>query len=499
MSSLLLSEVHLPGHVDVHDVLIQDGLIVAVHPAGTSLVGTITADQVERVSADGRWLIPGLWDHHVHFDQWAQVSRRLDLSAAGSAAEAAHLVARWIEAKADELDLPIVGYGFRDALWSDAPALDVLDPITGDRPAVLVSADLHSAWLNTAALNRFGHAGHPTGLLREDVAMAVLSRVSAVSDEVSDAWAAAAADQAARRGVVGVVDLERPIALETWRRRITAGQRSLRVRSGVWAEVLDDAIGRGLRTGQSIDGTDGLLQVGPMKVITDGSLNTRTAYCHDSYPGLTGNPNGLLLVPPGELIELLRHAAEHGFRCAVHAIGDQANSLALQAFSESGAVGSIEHAQLLDQADVGRFAELGVVASVQPEHALDDRDVADRLWAGRTGRAFMLRSLLDAGAVLALGSDAPVAPLDPWISLSAAVARTRDGRPAWHPEQSITPAEALSASVAESSRQPIAIAVGDVADLVLCEADPLATEPMALRTMPVWATLLGGRFTYRAD
>ena len=143
---------------------------------------------------------------------------------------------------------------------------------------------------------------------------------------------------------------------------------------------------------------------------------------------------------------LLRRATAAGLDCAVHAIGDRANTLALDAFAATGARGRVEHAQLLGPADLARFAELGLVASVQPEHAVDDRDVADRYWAGRTHRAFAYRSLLDAGAELVLGSDAPVAPLDPWITLAAAVHRSADGRPSWHPEQEIPLDVALAAS-----------------------------------------------------
>ncbi len=271
---------------------------------------------------------------------------------------------------------------------------------------------------------------------------------------------------------------------------------SLRVVSSVWPSHLSDPIARGLRTGDVLPGTDGLLTMGPLKVVTDGSLNTRTAYCHDPYPGLAGTeyPCGMLLVPPGELEPLLRRAREAGLDCAVHAIGDHANSLALDAFAATGARGRVEHAQLLARADLGRFAELGVVASVQPEHAVDDRDVADHYWAGRTHRAFAYRSLLDAAAVLVLGSDAPVAPLDPWVTLAAAVHRSGDERPSWHPEQEIT----LGAAVAASAGAAGPIVVGRVADLVVTELDPAAVGADRLRTMPVAGTMLGGRWTHRA-
>ncbi len=395
--------------------------------------------------------------------------------------------------------MPVVGYGFRDALWPDAPTREMLDEMCGGVPVVLISADLHSAWLSTAALQRFGYSDHATGLLREDAAMHVIGEVGIVDDEVADEWCRAASRAAAARGVVGIVDMERPWSLAAWQRRMTNRDRWFRVISSVWPERLDDALEQRLHTGSVIDGTGGLLTVGALKIITDGSLNTRTAFCHDAYPAAAGTDDrfGVLLVPLDELSGLMLRANGAGFECAIHAIGDAANALALQAFAHTGAHGSVEHAQLLDDADLGRFAELDVLASVQPAHALDDRDVADRYWAGRTGRAFPLRSLLDAGALLAFGSDAPVAPLDPWLAIAAAVHRTRDGRPPWHPEQEITVVEALTASM-PPGRGDVTLRVGDAADLMVLDADPFSAQPDALRTMPVAATMLAGAWTHRA-
>ncbi len=241
------------------------------------------------------------------------------------------------------------------------------------------------------------------------------------------------------------------------------------------------------------DPVGGLVEQGPLKVITDGSLNTRTAYCHDPYADLTGSlARGVLSVPPDRLVPLMAYATRHGLRCAIHAIGDAANALALDAFAQSGAAGSIEHAQLLSRADIDRFAALGVVASVQPEHAMDDRDVADRHWAGRTDRAFAFGALHRAGVRLALGSDAPVAPLDPWVAADAAVTRSRDGREPWHPEQVLDRRVALESSV---DGRGLAPSVGAPADLVILDADPLAAP---LRGMPVAGTLVAGGWSHRA-
>jgi hypothetical protein len=286
--------------------------------------------------------------------------------------------------------------------------------------------------------------------------------------------------------VVGIVDYEMAWNFETWTRRQAAGAASLRVEIGVYTEHLDRAIERGLRTG---DRLGELLTMGRFKILIDGSLNTRTAYCWDEYAGAPGE-FGILTVPADRLVELLRRASAAGIEPAVHAIGDRANSIALDAFAAVGCHGRIEHAQLLATADLPRFRALGVVASVQPDHALDDRDVAERYWSGRTDRAFPLRSLVDAGATVLLGSDAPVSSLDPWLTLAAAVGRARDGRAPWHPEQAITAAEALAASTRST------IEVGQPADLVIVESDPLTATAVELRAMPVYATLLGGRTTH---
>ena len=477
---MLLRNLRIPGTSgEPVDVLPINGVIASVAPAGGSTLGR---------DFGGLWVSPGLWDNHVHFSQWALVRQRLDVSAASSARDTAEMVARALEGASPE-PTPFVGYGFRDALWPDAPSVELLDAAAGSRPVVIVSGDLHAVWLNSAALALHGHAGHPTGLLREDAAFQVTNRIGTIADEVLDRWADDAAHAAAGRGVVGIVDLEMDWNLETWSRRIAAGSRSLRVEFGVYAQHLDRAIEAGLRTG---DRVNDLLTVGPFKVLTDGSLNTRTAYCYDEYPGREGaeESRGMLTVPPHELLPLLRKAVGAGLTPAVHAIGDHANSLALDAFAELGSGGRIEHAQLLAEKDIPRFAALGVTASVQPDHALDDRDVAEHHWAGRTDRAFALRSLLDAGAALALGSDAPVSPLDPWATAAAAVTRTRGGREPWHPEQRISTAEALAASTRST------VAVGQPADLVLTETDPLATDD--LRSVSVAATLLAGGFTFEA-
>ncbi|WP_296665459.1 amidohydrolase family protein [Demequina sp.] len=472
MHDLVLRDARLWGG-SATDIAIEGGVIVAVGP------GAARGREERRL--DGRVVLPGLWDAHVHFTQWARTLRRLDVSAARSAVDVCDAV-RSAVVPADSL---LVAFGFRWGTWAEPPTLAALDAAR-IAPTVVLSGDLHTSWVNSAAAVRLDLPG--AGLLREDAAFAAQRVLDAEPVAVHAVAAAVAA--ASARGVVGIVELEMADNVTDWTRRIDAGIDGLRVRAGFYPDMLEGRVREGARTGLTVSGSQGLLTHGPLKVITDGSLSTLTAHCMDPYPG---GGIGVQNVSPDQLVEYLRVAAAAGLQVAVHAIGDRANTIALDAFAATGAHGTIEHAQLVTVPDLHRFAPLGVTASVQPEHALDDRDVADQLWAGRTGRSFPLRALLDAGARLTLGSDAPVAPLDPWISIAAAVHRTRDHRPAWHPEQAISVEEAILASVRSS------VAPGQPADLVALDADPGAADAAVLRAMPVALTLVAGRVTHDAS
>lgn len=490
MSGLLLEGARLPGAPEAVDVLVADGVVAEVVPHGAK---TAADPAVDRIELAGRWILPGLHDRHAHLSQWAMVSRRLDLAGAASAAEAAELVRRGVDAGESE----VVGFGYRDGLWPDATSRSALDAVSGDIPVVLVAADLHACWVNSAAARRHGVTAPDDGVLREEASFRLLRELDAVADDVLDGWVADAVSRAAARGTVGVVDYEMRWNRDDWARRAAGRDLPLRVAFGIYPQHVDRAIAAGLRTGDVVPDTGGLVTVGGAKVITDGSLNTRTAWCFDPYPGLEGgeHPHGLATVTYEELVPLMQRAHAGGLAPAVHAIGDHANASVLDAFEAVGCSGSVEHAQLLRHEDVTRFARLGIVASVQPEHAMDDRDIADRYWAGRTDRAFMLAELHAAGVELALGSDAPVAPLDPWVAIAAAVGRTRDGREPWHPEQAIDVRAALAASTGGAGPE---VRVGRRADLAVVERDPYAASVEELRTMPVAATLIAGRLTHDA-
>ncbi|QCB92614.1 amidohydrolase [Cellulomonas shaoxiangyii] len=491
---LLLRRARRVGGDGLVDVLLRGGRVAALGPAGS--LGDDTVRGAEPVDLDGRRVLPGLWDAHAHLTQWALARARLDVAGATSAAHAARLVADRFATAPPGPDGLLVGQGFRDGLWPDAPTADLLDAVAGEVPVVLVSGDLHCAWASTAGLRHLGVPHRASGLVREAEWLDRMAALDRVGDAATDALVTDALRDAAARGVVGVVDLEIADNRAVWRRR-SAPDLPVRVRAAVWEQHLDAVLAEGLRTGDALDAT-GLVTQGPLKVITDGALNTRTAWCHDPYPGLRGpDAHGVLTVPPDRLVPLMARAAEHGLTCAIHAIGDAANGVALDAFAASGARGSVEHVQLVTADDVQRFAALGVMASVQPEHAMDDRDVADRYWHGRTARAFAYAALHAAGVRLALGSDAPVAPLDPWAAVDAAVTRRRDGRPAWHPEQRLDLDVALAASV---DGVPPDLRVGGPADVVVLDDDPAAllASVGSVRGTRVAGTLVGGRWTHRA-
>ncbi|WP_432562668.1 amidohydrolase [Kineococcus sp. SYSU DK003] len=471
----LLRDVRRAGRV--LDVLLADGRVAAV---GRDL--DVPSD-VERVDAGGAVLLPGLVDSHVHLTQWACARRRVDVLAATSPEE----VADTLLAQAGPGGDLVVGHGYRDALWSRPAHRDVLDARFPDRPVVVVSADLHAAWTNSAAARRFG-LDDATGVLREGPAMALLAALGQVGEQVLDRWVHEATGAAAARGVTGLVDLEYA-PVDVWIRR----QRpAVRIAAGVWPDWLEEAVAAGQRTGDPLAGDR--VTVGPVKFVVDGSLGTRTAFCHEEYPS---GGHGMLRIAPQELEPALRRATSHGLAVAVHAIGDEAVRVALDGFAAVGCTGSLEHAQQVHPADLPRFAEFGVIASIQPRHAVDDRDAVQVHWPTGVERAYPYAALHAAGAELRLGSDAPVAPLDPWDALASSVHRTVDGREPWHPEQHLPFDVALAASC--GGRR--GVFVGDVADLALVAADPSRTFAQegaeALRRTEVVATLVGGEFTHR--
>ncbi len=233
----------------------------------------------------------------------------------------------------------------------------------------------------------------------------------------------------------------------------------------------------------------------------DGTLGSQTARMLDG--------SGVQITSGEELADIVSRAARAGWPVGVHAIGDLANREALDAFESTKEVWAplglrqrIEHAQCLADEDIGRFTEIGVACSVQFSHAPSDRDLADRLWAERADGVYAFRSLLDSGALLVNGSDAPVEELDPLAGLRAGVLRTIDERPAWHPEQALRIEDALRAAtvnpawLAGDERRRGKLVPGFLADLVVLSRDPLDCPPEELETVEVVATMVGGRWVH---
>jgi predicted amidohydrolase YtcJ len=297
---------------------------------------------------------------------------------------------------------------------------------------------------------------------------------------------------AASRGVTSLHDKDGWLgAIGLWQQLERQGGLPLRVWQSTPADGLSELRASGLRSGLG----SSLLRLGYLKTFMDGTLGSQTAWMSDG--------SGVVITTSEELEQIVREGAEAGWPVAVHAIGDAANAAALDAFERSreawqsrGLRPRIEHAQCLAPADVGRFAELGIMASVQFSHAPSDEELAKRFWPDRLEGAYSFRSLLDSGAVLANGSDAPVEELEPWAGVVAAVLDH------WREDQRLTLEQALQAicvapaRLSHDERMRGTLVPGRYADLVALDRDPFACEPEELRDVQVVATMVGGRWTH---
>ncbi|HTR92301.1 MAG TPA: amidohydrolase family protein [Trebonia sp.] len=487
MSSLLLRQARVvplggPAAAEPVDVLIQDGLIAELGPAAGSR-------SVPAVECDGRWLIPGLWDAHVHLGQWALAARRLDLSQTSSPEEVLAMVARERSSRPAPGGRPIVGMGHRAGTWARQVTVAELDAACGEVPVALINSDCHHGWLNTTALDALGLARRDTIVAEAEWFAAYPLVAERLEDPPKAADYQKVLGEAAARGIAGLVDFEFGAPWSDWAKRWHEGCDLLRIRWSPYRDQLDSVRAAGLRSGACLPGADDRLSVGSLKIISDGSLGTRTAWCYQPYAdtGGFGAPNQSDV----ELAGLLAEGRRAGLSVATHAIGDRALDTALKAYAATGAHGSIEHAQMTTGHSIAEMARLGLTASVQPAHLLDDHDTIDQVWGGQADRCFTLRSLRDHGVKVALGSDAPVAPLDPWLTIATAVHRGLPGDEPWHPEQAISTAEAIAASV--DGRR---IAVGQPGDVALFDFDPLTSDAAGLRAMRAALTCVAGRVVH---
>jgi predicted amidohydrolase YtcJ len=461
----------------------------------------------DRVDLRGRCVLPAFNDAHVHFPTWSLARQDVRLETALSLDAALALVRTQVPRGAW-----IRGTGWRDDSWAEKPTAAALDAVTGATPTALWSKDYHSLWLNSAALAiaggdleahggvvELGADGEPTGILREESAWRFRERFVTVTD---DEWVAATREGirvANARGVAAIHDKDGWLGAASIFGRIHEREGlSLRVWQSLPADRIDELAALPLRSRIG----DDFLRLGYLKTFMDGTLGSQTARMLDG--------SGVEITSREELEEIVRRAASAGWPVAVHAIGDGANRDALDAFEATqeawkplGLRQRIEHAQCLDPADIPRFAEIGVACSVQFTHAPSDRDLADRYWGDRLEGTYAFRSLLDSGAVVANGSDAPVEELEPLAGIRAGVLRSLDDRPGWRTEEALTVEQALIASVtapawlAGDERRRGRLLPGFLADLVVLSRDPVACPPDELESVEVVATMVGGRWVFQ--
>jgi predicted amidohydrolase YtcJ len=310
-------------------------------------------------------------------------------------------------------------------------------------------------------------------------------------------------------GLTGVHDFDRRdcfLALQ----QLHIGRRlKLRVIKNIPLELLDHAYELGLRTGFG----DEWLRIGSVKVFMDGALGPRTAAMFQPYVGEPEN-KGNLNMDGEQLFEFARRAADVGLGMTVHAIGDRANHEVLNAYEQLRAYETerglphlrhrIEHVQVLHPDDAPRLAKLNVIASMQPIHATSDMRMADKYWGERTSLAYALKTQLDMGAHVAFGSDAPVESPNPFSGIHAALTRRRaDGSPGpagWHPEQKISPQQAIegfttgAAYAAYSENRQGRLARGMLADLIVLKNDPFTCDPDEVKDLQSSATMVAGEW-----
>lgn len=466
-------------------------------------------------------LLPGFHDAHVHLTKHGLDLSRLDLSTARSFGEALELLRRQAAGLGPGELLRAGGmalntWGLRTIGRSEARALE---EAVGGRRAVVSSQDLHSAWASAAVLAAAGvsagtsdpadgvvvkdEEGEPTGLLLEEARDLLAGALPQPSREELRRALAAAASSLAALGVTTVHHMAAEPAAYFRELALAASDDSYPLR--VWAcvphEDLEAAMAVGLATGQG----GRSFQVGGAKFFVDGALGSKTAWMLDPYNGTS--ETGMAVDGPAVLAERVPLAVRAGLVPVMHAIGDAAVRAGLDALEAAAAelAGSvlrprIEHVQHVHPDDVPRLGRLGVVASMQPIHLTFDATAVRRLLPDRMERAYPMRSLARAGAVLAFGSDTPVAPPDVPTGLRAACRRVGIDGERLNPAEALSPDAALLAYTAGAAYaigwegRSGRLAVGYDADMVVLSHDPL----VSLDALEVVATVKGGAFTFGA-
>ena len=426
--------------------------------------------------------IPGLTDAHLHLADGGLASDHVDISQSATLEDG---LARIAEAHARlPADDWLLGHGWNVDRWGGWPTADDLARVAPGRRAALWAHDHHALWASAPALAaaavdtssgdpeggliRRDAAGAPTGVLQEAAARLVMARVPAPDPDRYVELLARLARELVRLGVVAVHDpgglsLQEGLGggIAAYQVLDERGDLPLRVHASIRAEQLETAIAMELRSGDPLGPPGGRARFGWLKLFADGTLGSRTAALLDAIEPEEGRPVppgtelGIWLTPPERVAELALRAAEAGIATQVHAIGDRATRASLDALAPTAGrtalMPRLEHVQLLHPDDRTRFARDGIAASIQPIHVRADAPAARLLWGDRAeARGYPMRSLLDAGAVLAFGTDAPVEPIDPWPGLSMAVTRIDGSWPRgsapFSPDERISLEQALRAA-----------------------------------------------------
>jgi len=531
------------GHVWTGNASQPEAEAVAIAGDRIAAVGTSAdirarAAGREVVDLGGHFVVPGFIDSHVHFIEGGFRLTSVQLRDATTRAEFVNRI------KAYAASVPsgtwIIGGDWDHTRWGgELPSRDWIDAVTPDHPVWINRLDGHMALANTAALHAAAVAdtvkdvaggeilrdsgGRPTGLLKDNAMDLVAARVPPPPDAMNDRALDAAMKYVAEQGVTAVHHMGTWEDLAIFERAWRAGRLRTRVQAAVplatWARLRDTVAAK--RFGPDGRG-DAWLRVGALKGFVDGSLGSHTAAFQEPFTDAAayakatasqGSNRGLFVTPPEELYASISAADKAGLHVMVHAIGDRANATILDIFArvtrENGARDRrfrIEHAQHLAPGDIPRFRELGVIASMQPYHAIDDGRWADGIIGPERSRTtYAFRSLLDAGARLAFGSDWYVAPPTPLEGIYAAVTRRTldDKRPGgWVPEQKISVDEALRAYTSGGAyasfmeKETGTIAPGMLADLTVIDRDLRVIAPEDIRHAKILRTFAGGKTVF---
>lgn len=469
---------------------------------------------------------PGLWDCHTHFFYWA-LGRTLEIDV--SACTTLDAVIRTIRSQGTRRRIGdwVVARGLDHNRWgSEFPTARDLDHAVTDVPTMVHSRDGHSVLLNSTALRRLkitsrtpdppggafdrDQRGRPTGVVRETAIEQLPNPVREIARHPTasayrtiDRALRAGENAAHELGIVGIHSMDDACSLTHLQRRRADNTLGLRFVHAIPLANLEHAGAIGLRSGLG----DEWLRVGGLKIFSDGALGSQTAHMFDNYPGKKGF-FGVPTFTEDELHSDIRSATERGFAVWVHAIGDRAVHIVLNAISAAKPPTPlplphrIEHAQCVRTRDARRMARLGVVASVQPCHIIGDIVTAQRHWPRAQRDAYPFRQLLDAGVTLACGSDIPIESIDPRRSFFGATLRTdEDFAPTggWYPQQRMTADEVLYAftrGAALAAGQPLpagTLQPGALADLTVWDDDPLKIAPERFLSAGIRGCVVGGR------